>query len=128
MSEAENKTENKKDDSAPEKGPRGEVGEPTAGLTLKQRWHQTHFILENNADKAHPYRRQWVPQKGAISLKAFARQLAKEGDELAIHWLDSKKGKFAQKRSEANVSMAKLCASATKVAKRKKKGEGGGGK
>lgn len=126
MSETENKTEKKEE--VAEKGPRGEVGEPTAGLTLKQRWHQTHFILENNADRAHPYRRQWVAQKGAVSLKAFARKLAKEGDELAIHWLDSKKGKFAQKRSEANVSMAKLCGSATKVAKRKKKGEGGGGK
>lgn len=123
----ENKTESKKEEVA-EKGPRGEVGEPTPGLTIKQRWHQTHFILENNHDKAHPYRRAWVAQPGAVSLKKFAKALAADGDELAKRWLESKHGKHQTKRSEANLSMAKLCASATKVAKRKKKGEGGGGK
>ena len=126
----ENKTEQKaekKEEKAP-KGPRGDIGQATPGLTLKQQWHQEFFTLENTANRAFPYRKTWVAKPGAISLKAYARKLLKEGDALAKSWFANKLGKNNQKRSEKNATEAKLAGAATKTAKRKKKGEGGGGK
>lgn len=125
----ENKSEQKaekKEEKAPEKGPRGDVGQATPALTLKQQWHQTYFTLENTSNKAHPYRKTWVAKPGAISLKAYARQLLKEGDALAKSWFANKSGKNRDKRTEKNATEAKLAGAATKTAKRKKKGEGGG--
>ena len=109
------------------RGERGELGVATASLTIKQRWHEEHFKLVDTSDKAHPHRRTYVRNPGAPSLKAFARTLLKSGDANAKEWFGNKRGAKDQKRSEANVKLAALCASASKAA-RKSKGKGGGGK
>ena len=83
------------------KGERGEVGTATASLLLKQR-HSS--------------------EGGGVSLKLFARKLAKDGDEVAKEWLANKLGGSAKARSDKNVALAKTSGSATKAAKRKKKG------
>lgn len=109
------------------RGERGELGVATASLTIKQRWHEEHFNLVDTSDKSHPHRRSYVRKPGAVSLKAFARKLAKDGDANAKEWLGNKLGAKNQKRSDANVKLAQLCASASKAA-RKSKGKGGGKK
>lgn len=91
--------------SEPVKGERGVIGKATAGQTIKQRW-QSHALTR-------------------LSLKAYARGLAKDGDQVAKDWLAHKKGSLNQKRTDANIAMARTCAVATKTQKRKKKGEGG---
>ena len=109
------------------RGERGELGVATAGLTIKQRWHEEHFNLVDTSDKSHPHRRSYQAKPGAPSLKKFARALLKSGDQNAKDWFANKLGRNNQKRSEANVKLAALCASASKAA-RKSKGKGGGKK
>jgi len=104
------------------RGERGELGVATASLTIKDRWHSEHFKLVDTSDKAHPHRRTFVKNAGAPSLKAFARALLKSGDENAKEWFANKRGDNRQERSEANVKLASLCASASKLARKKSKG------
>lgn len=83
-----------------QRGARGVVGVATAAKTIKKRWHQ---------------------QEGKkVSLKAFARKLADEGDQVAKDWLAHKSGSLNQKRSEKNVARVALEKSATKLAKKSK--------
>ena len=56
------------------------------------------------------------------SLKAFMKSLAKDNPDVKV-WFDSKRGKLNKKRSEANISMARLCATASRSARKKKKVE-----
>lgn len=86
--------------SADQRGPRGEVGVATAALTIKNRWHQR--------------------EGKKVSLKAFARKLAAEGDQVAKDWLAHKAGSLNQKRSEKNVARVALEKAATKLAKKSK--------
>lgn len=83
------------------RGDRGEVGTPTAGLTIRQRWHA----------EAH-----------GGSLKQFARKLLKEGDATAKEWFANKRGAKNQKRTDANIKAATEARQATRAAKQKKKG------
>lgn len=106
------------------RGERGELGKPTAGLTIKQRWHAAHFKLVDTSDGQHPNRQSYVRNKDALSLRAFARQLAKSGDANAKEWFANKDGAKNQERSDANVKLAKACASATKLSRKKSKGGG----
>lgn len=101
------------------RGPSGEVGQPTAALTLKQMWHETHFRLEEPPGNKNPRRRVWVPKSG-ISLKAFARELAASGNEVAKEWFANKGGSHNAKRSDTNVAAAHAAAAATRAEKRKK--------
>jgi hypothetical protein len=88
----------------PEKvrGDRGEVGQGSPGSRLKALWHAAG---------------------GRGSLKQFVKTLKDNAD--AKSWLANKHGKNNQKRTDANIKAALEARSATKVAKRKKKGEGG---
>ena len=105
------------------KGPRGEVGQPTAALTLKQAWHREHFRQVSVKDaKGEHIRFRLEPLTGAPSLKQFARSL---GSQEAKDWFAHKKGSLNAKRSDANIKAASEAASATKMQKRKKKNEGG---
>ncbi len=54
------------------------------------------------------------------SMKQFMRSIAKDNPDVKL-WFDCKRELFNKKRSEANISIAKLCASASKNARRKKK-------
>jgi hypothetical protein len=107
------------------RGERGELGVATAGLTIKQRWHEEHFNLVDTSDKAHPHRRSYVRKPGAVSLKAFARALVKSGDANAKEWLGNKLGAKDQKRSDANIKAARETAMASKSARKSKKAGGG---
>lgn len=89
------------------RGDRGKVGVATPSLTLKERWYKERAKV------------------GKLSLRAFARQLVKDGDTIAKDWFDNKAGLNNQARSAANVQMAKTCASATKLSRKKSKGGGG---
>lgn len=105
------------------RGPRGEVGKASTSLVMKQRWHEAYFTREDNSDNAHPHRKTWKRGSKEIpSLKEFARKLAKDGDQVAKDWLDHKLGSLDLKRNEKNVARVALESSATKMAKRKKKG------
>jgi hypothetical protein len=94
--------ENVKQDNQQVRGDRGVVGTPTPGLTMKQRHAATGR---------------------GLSLKVFARELAKAGDKTAQAWLDNKKGASNQGRNDANIKKALESRTATKAAKRKKKGD-----
>lgn len=102
------------------RGPRGELGVATPALTLKSRWHTEHFKLVGEGRH-----QSYVVKPGAPSLRAFARQLAKNGDENAKAWFANKVGKNNQKRSAANAQLAKTCALATKQSRKKSKSGGG---
>jgi hypothetical protein len=130
MSNEENKQEQTEQPSPKKeektRGDRGELGTATAGLTIRQRWHEAHFTRKNAEVKHNPNKRIYVRNPGAPSLKAFAKALAKDGDQVAKDWFANKRGKQNQKRSDANIKAAMEARQATKAAKRKKKGEGGG--
>lgn len=131
MSNEEKVQETQSEQPSPKKeekvrGDRGDIGQPTAGLTIRQKWHEAHFSRVSAEDKRAPNKRIFVRNPGAPSLKAFARALAKDGDQVAKDWLAHKRGSLNQKRSDANVKAAKEAAFATHAAKRKKKGDGGG--
>lgn len=101
-------------------GDRGELGVATAGLTIKQRWHEAHFTLKDVGDKHNPRKRVWVRNHGAPSLKKYARELAKSGDANAKDWFANKSGAKNEERSEKNRSRVALEAQASKAARRKK--------
>ena len=94
--------ENVKQDNQQVRGGRGEVGTASAGDKMKQR-HRA--------------------EGRGLSLKVFARKLAKGGDETAEQWLANKLGAANQSRSDKNIAAASATATATKAAKRKKKGD-----
>lgn len=101
------------------RGNNGEVGQPTAGLTVKQRWHEAHFTLEDTKDGHHPNRQTWKRKHNIPSLKTFARQLSKEDDQVTKDWFANKAGAKNQKRTDANASKAVQSAAASKSARRK---------
>jgi len=118
----------KAEPEAPSRGDRGEVGVATAALKIRQLWHETHFTRKDVGDKNNPVKRIWVPNHGTPSLKRFARELAKSGNQVAKDWFANKKGAKNQKRSEKNVARINLEKQASKAARRKKsQGKGGGG-
>lgn len=86
----------------PSRGDRGELGVATAGDTMKQR-HRS--------------------EGRGLSLKQFARKLEASGDKVAKEWFANKRGAANQQRSDANVKAAMEARTATKAAKRKKKGQ-----
>jgi len=114
----EKKTEEKKQERT--RGDRGELGKATAGLTMKQRWHEANFKRVDADNKRNPGKRIYVRNPGAVSLKAFARALAKEGDAVAKEWLANKLGAKNQGRSDANIKAARETSQATKAAKKSK--------
>lgn len=103
------------------RGDRGEVGEATAGLKIRQMWHEAHFSRKDVGDKHNPRKRVWVHNPGPrVSLKRFARELLKAGDPVAKAWFANKLGAKNEKRSEKNQARVNLEKQATKAAKRKK--------
>ncbi len=119
----DNKNEKQENELTEEERPRGDrgiVGEPTAALTLKQRYHEAHFQRVDAEDKHNPTKRRWVKNPGAPSLKQFARELLASGDATAKEWFAHKRGSLNASRSDANLKAAREAASATKTAKRKK--------
>jgi hypothetical protein len=102
------------------RGPSGEVGKPTASLTIKQMWHEKHFRLEEPSDGKNPRRQVWVARGGAPSLKQFARELVASGDTTAQDWFANKAGVLNEKRSDKNSIAASAAAAATRAEKRKK--------
>jgi hypothetical protein len=108
-------------EKAETRGDRGEVGQATAGLTIKQRWHASAFKRVNAEDKHNSRKRVYVRISGAPSLKQYVRALMKSGDQTAKDWRAHKKGSLNQKRSDANIKAATECRTATKQAKRKVK-------
>ena len=102
------------------RGDRGELGQATAGLTIKQRWHEAHFTLKDVGDKHNPRKRVWVRNHGAPSLKRYARDLAKSGDTVAKDWFAHKCGSLNQVRTDANKTRISLEKQKTREAKRKK--------
>lgn len=108
--------ENKKEEVA--RGSRGEIGTATAGLTIRQKWHEAHFQRVNAGLKSNPNKRVFVRVEGTPSLKQFARQLLKDGDPVAKQWFANKLGAKNQKRSDANIKAARETGQATKAAKR----------
>ena len=122
----ENKQTKIEEPQAPQRGERGNVGTPTAAQTIKQLWHSAHFkkvSIEN--DKGDHIRFDLVQNTGAPSLKRFARLLVGDVSELAKDWLSHKAGSLNAKRTDANIKLAMETGNATKMQKRKKKGDGG---
>lgn len=103
------------------RGDRGAVGEPTASLSIKQLWHQTHFKRADVGDKHNPRKRQFVKNHHAPSLKRFARELMRSGNELALEWLARKGGSLNAKRTKENVARVQLEKQKTKESRRKTK-------
>lgn len=87
---------------APARGSRGELGVASAGLTIRQLW--------------------WAAESG-LSLKRFAKQLAKEGNQVAKDWFANKRGAKNAQRTDKSVQRISAERTATKAAKRKKKGQ-----
>jgi hypothetical protein len=102
------------------RGKRGDVGKPTAALTLKQRWHNECFNLEKVGK-----RKVYVAKPGAPSLRTFARQLIQAGDQVAKDWFDHKKGSLNQERSMTTQKRITEEKNATKMARRKSKKQTG---
>lgn len=102
------------------RGDRGVVGEATAGLTIKQMYHEAHFKRVDAEDKNNPSRRVWVKNEGAPSLKQFSRKLLVSGDPVAKDWFAHKRGSMNAKRSDANIKAAHEAAFATKTERHKR--------
>lgn len=105
------------------KGSRGTVGEPTAGLTIKQMWKSAHFKLVD-ANKSKSSKRVWVKNKNSPSLKQFARSLSVKGNDVATAWFEHKGGSTNEERSEKNIQRIALEKSNTKSSRKKNKSEG----
>jgi len=91
-------------ENLPTKGDRGVMGTATAGLTIKQLW--------------------WAAKSG-LSLKVYARQLLRAGDENAAivkTWYANKDGALNAKRSDKSLARISAERSATKLARKPKKG------
>jgi hypothetical protein len=110
------------------RGDRGEVGTPTASLTIKQQYHATYFTREDANNKQNPNKKKWVRNHGAPSLKRFARSLLAKGDQTAKDWFDCKHGALNAKRSDANEKAAREAATATRLERRKNSAKSSGGK
>lgn len=102
------------------RGDRGVVGEATAALTIKQRYHEAHFKRVDAEDKHNPTKKVWFKVEGAPSLKQFARKLLANGDPVAKDWFARKRGSMNAQRSDANIKAAREAAAATKLERRKK--------
>ena len=63
----------------------------------------------------------WHKEGGGLSLKAFARQLLKEGNQNVKDWFECKKGALDSERSDKNKKRIEEEHMATRAAKRKKK-------
>lgn len=121
--QTEKKVEEKKEERVP--GPRGDVGEASAGMKVRQMWREKHFNRVPAPTKWNPGRRVWDVKGGAPSLKQFARTLAREGNEVAKEWLANKLGAQNESRSDANIKVQRECAMASKAARKKSKAGGG---
>jgi hypothetical protein len=97
--------------SQPSRHSRGEVGVATAGQTIKQLWWASKTTNKTIN----------------MSLKRFARQLLKDTNkdkvQLVKDWLDHKNGSLNAKRSDKNQQRVNAERSATKLAKKAKKGQ-----
>lgn len=102
------------------RGDRGELGVATPALTIKQMWHDAHHVLQDVGDKHNPRKQLWVKRAGAPSLKKYARDLAKSGNDVAKAWFSNKVGELNAKRSEKNTGRISLEKQASKAARRKK--------
>lgn len=119
--EVKEQTEKKEEPKEIPAGDRGVVGQATAGLTIRQKWHDAHFSRKDIGDKHNPRKRVWVPNPGPkVSLKKFARELLKAGDPVAKEWFANKRGSKNEKRTEKNQSRISLEKQASKAARRKK--------
>ena len=109
------------------KGQRGEVGESSTALHIRQMWHDAHFkrvsIKTMVKEPFNENKQVFVAHPGAPSLKRFARDLAAKGDAAAKEWLSNKAGAKNQKRTDANIALARTCAGATHLERRKKKAD-----
>jgi hypothetical protein len=120
------KTEKTKAEKAAEaeqsaRGERGELGVATAKLTITQMWHAAHFTRKDANDKGNFRKRIWVANPGPkVSLKKFARELAKSGNAVAKAWFANKLGAQNAQRSEKNRGRISLESQASKAARRKK--------
>ena len=120
----ENKTETEVKVEEIVRGVRGEVGTASASQTIKQMWRQTHCRREDVNDNLNPRKRIWIPNRNAPSLKAFARTLLKEGNQVAKDWFAHKGGSENAQRTEKNAARVQLERQASKNARRKT-GKGG---
>lgn len=77
-----------------------EVGQGSAGDSVKRRWQK---------------------EGKGTSLKAFARKLASDGDQLAKDWFDCKNGALNAERSDKNRARVEIESAATRAAHRKSK-------
>lgn len=102
------------------RGDRGEVGEATSSLTIKQMWHEATHVLEEVGNAHNPRKQDWVRKAGTPSLKRYARQLLATGDVLAKDWFAHKRGSMNAKRSDANSTRVTLERAATRASRRKK--------
>lgn len=103
------------------RGERGNIGTPTAALTLKQLYHAAHFDRVDAEDKRNPNKKVWNRHPGAPSLKQYARSLKLKGDPTAKDWLDHKNGTMNQSRSDKNIADTKAIGAATKMSRSKTK-------
>ena len=97
------------------------MGDHRLSEQIKLRWHQACFKLVSAPTDKNSKHRAWVPTESFVSLKEFARKLAKDGDGLAKEWLNHKSGSLNQPRSDANVKAAREACAASKLARRKSK-------
>ncbi len=103
------------------RGERGEVGIATAALTIRKMWHEAHFDHKDANNKGNFRKRVWVPKPGPrVSLKKFARELLKAGNQVAKDWFAHKRGSMNAQRSEKNTGRISLEKQASKAARRKK--------
>lgn len=107
------------------RGYNGVLGEATASLTIKQRYHQAYFQRVDAGDKNNPNKKVWVKMPDAPSLKQFARKLLANGDPNVKEWFANKNGAKDEKRSDANIKAARDAASATKTERHKRSAQSG---
>lgn len=101
----DNTTDTVVDTNSNRRGSNGVVGQPTAGLAIRQLWHAAN---------------------SGLSLKQFARKLLKGGDEsqalVAREWFGNKAGSKNANRSDTNQKAAIEARAKSKAAR---KGSGG---
>jgi hypothetical protein len=116
----ETKIEKKEEKKESARGSRGELGVATAGLAIRNLWHSEHFSRVDANDKGNFRKRHFVRNHGAPSLKKFARELAKSGNQVAKDWFANKGGAQNAKRNDKNQGRINLEKQASKAARRKK--------
>jgi hypothetical protein len=115
------KTEKAAEAEQAARGERGELGTATDKLTITQLWHAAHFTRKDANDKGNFRKRIWVANPGPkVSLKRFARELAKSGNAVAKEWFANKAGAKNAKRLDKNATRISLEKQASKAARRKK--------